>query len=68
VAGLPTSLQYGRSGVRTAPSAEPAYSRRQLEKTALYRVSQQHLLTFEQEWTDKFDGRRLSTFVTEELS
>ena len=29
------------------------YSRRESEKTALYKVLQQHLLTFEQEWTDK---------------
>ena len=28
---------------------------------------QEHLLTFEQEWTDKSDGRTLPTFVTEEL-
>ena len=28
---------------------------------------QQHLLTFEQEWTDKSDGRTLPSFVTDEL-
>jgi hypothetical protein len=30
-------------------------------------VLQQHLLTFEQEWTDKSDGRTLPSFVTDEL-
>jgi hypothetical protein len=30
-------------------------------------VIQQHLLTFEQEWTDKSDGRTLPSFVTDEL-
>jgi hypothetical protein len=30
-------------------------------------VLQQHLLTFEQEWTDKSDGRTLPNFVTDEL-
>jgi hypothetical protein len=29
------------------------HSRREPENTALYKVLQQHLLTFEQEWTDK---------------
>jgi hypothetical protein len=43
------------------------YSRREPEKTALFQVLQRHLLTFEQEWTDKSDGRTLPTFVTEEL-
>jgi hypothetical protein len=47
--------------------AGPVYSRRQPEKTALCKVMQEHLLTFEQEWTDKSDGRTLPTFVTEEL-
>ena len=28
---------------------------------------QRHLLTFEQEWTDKSDGRTLPGFVTDEL-
>jgi hypothetical protein len=28
---------------------------------------QQNLLTFEQEWTDKSDGRNLPSFVTDEL-
>ena len=28
---------------------------------------QQHLLTFEQEWTDNSDGRTLPSFVTEKL-
>jgi hypothetical protein len=41
------------------------YSRRQPEKTALFQVMQEHLLTFEQEWTD--GGHTLPTFVTEEL-
>jgi hypothetical protein len=30
-------------------------------------VLQQHLLTFEQEWTDQADGRTLPSFVTGEL-
>ena len=42
------------------------YARREPERTALYQVLQQHLLTFEQEWTDKSDGRTLPSFVTEE--
>jgi hypothetical protein len=36
-------------------------------KSALFQVRQQHLLRFEQEWTDKSDGRTLPSFVTEEL-
>jgi len=43
------------------------YARREPEKTALFQVLQRHLLTFEQEWTDKSDGRTLPSFVTEEL-
>ena len=43
------------------------YARREPEKTALYQVLQRHLLTFEQLWTDKSDGRTLPRFVTEEL-
>jgi hypothetical protein len=43
------------------------YTRRQPEKTALYQVVQQHLLTFEQQWTDQADGRTLPKFVTDEL-
>ena len=50
-----------------ATSASPVYSRRQPEKTALYKVLQQHLLTFEQEWTDQASGRTLPKFVTDEL-
>jgi hypothetical protein len=42
------------------------YARREPDRTALYQVLQQHLLTFEQEWTDKSDGRTLPSFVTEE--
>jgi hypothetical protein len=47
--------------------AGPTYVRRQPEKTALYRVMQQHLLTFEQEWSDKSDGGTLPKFVLDEL-
>jgi hypothetical protein len=47
--------------------AGPVYARRQPEKTALYRVMQEHLLTFEQEWTDEASGRTLPKFVTDEL-
>jgi hypothetical protein len=44
--------------------AGPVYARREPEKTAIFQVLQQHLLTFEQEWTDKSDGRTLPSFVT----
>jgi hypothetical protein len=57
--------------VEAAACAKPAtgytYARREPEKTALYQVLREHLLTFEQEWTDKSDGRTLPAFVTEEL-
>jgi len=43
------------------------YTRRQPEKTALYRVLQEHLLTFEQEWTDGQSGHTLPKFVLAEL-
>jgi len=43
--------------------AGPVCTRRQPEETALYKVMQQHLLTFEQVWTDKSDGRTLPKFV-----
>jgi hypothetical protein len=46
---------------------DPTYIRRQPEKTALYQVLQQHLLTFEQQWTDEANGRTLPKFVLEEL-
>jgi hypothetical protein len=45
----------------------PTYVRRQAEKTALYRVMQEHLLTFEQQWTDEASGRTLPKFVLAEL-
>jgi hypothetical protein len=48
-------------------SAGPVYSRRQPENTAHYKVMQQHLLTFEQRWTDGASGRTLPKFVTDEL-
>ena len=50
-----------------ASLAGPVYTRQQPEKTALYRVMQEHLLTFEQEWTDEASGRTLPKFVTDEL-
>lgn len=50
-----------------AQPAGPIYTRRQPEKTALYRVMQEHLLTFEQQWTDEASGRTLPKFVTDEL-
>ncbi len=57
--------------MEAAACARPAtgytYARREPEKTALFQVLQQHLLTFEQEWTDKSDGRTLPSFVTDEL-
>lgn len=49
------------------PAAGYTYARREPEKTALFQVIQQHLLTFEQSWTDKSDGRTLPSFVTGEL-
>ena len=56
------------AAARAQPAfAGPVYSRRQPEKTALYQVLQRHLLTFEQQWTEKASGRTLPTFVTEEL-
>ncbi len=48
----------------TKPATGYTYARREPEKTALFQVLQQHLLTFEQEWTDKSDGRTLPSFVT----
>ena len=45
----------------------PVYSRRQPENTVLYKVMQQHLLTFEQRWTDEASGHTLPSFVTDEL-
>ena len=49
--------------MEAAACARPAtgytYARREPEKTALFQVLQRHLLTFEQEWTDKSDGRTL---------
>jgi hypothetical protein len=57
--------------MEAAACAKPAtgytYSRREPGKTALFQVLQQHLLTFEQEWTDQANGRTLPKFVTEEL-
>jgi hypothetical protein len=50
-----------------APSCRPTYVRRQPENTALYRVIQENLLTFEQQWTDEASGRTLPKFVTDEL-
>jgi len=43
------------------------YRRREPETTALYRVLQQHLATFEQQWTDPAEGRTLPRFVIDEL-
>jgi hypothetical protein len=61
-----TSLVEAAARVREQ-SAGPVYVRRQPEKTALYRVMQQHLLSFEHEWTDESSGRTLPKFVTDEL-
>ncbi|GEM_PF-5759592 len=44
-----------------------AYERHCPETTALYQVLQQHLLTFEQQWTDAASGRTLPKFVLDEL-
>ena len=55
----------------TAPAhptpADPVYTRRQPEDSALCQVMQKHLLTFAQQWTDEASGRTLPKFVTEEL-
>jgi len=54
--------------MEAAACARPAtgytYARREPEKSPLYKTLQEHLLTFEQEWTDKSDGRTLPSFVT----
>ena len=57
----------GAAALATPATAGPVYTRRQPEKTALFQVVQQHLLTFEQQWTDAADGRMLPSFVTDEL-
>ena len=49
------------------PATGYTYARREPEKTALFQVIQQHLLTFEKQWTDQADGRTLPSFVTGEL-
>jgi hypothetical protein len=49
------------------PATEYTYARREPEKTALYGVMQEHLLTFEQQWTDGASGKTLPKFVTDEL-
>jgi hypothetical protein len=41
------------AAARARPAAGYTYARREPEKTALFQAIQQHLLTFEQEWTDK---------------
>jgi len=57
--------------MEAAACARPAtgytYARREPEKSALYKVLQEHLLTFEQEWSDEASGRTLPKFVTDEL-
>jgi hypothetical protein len=57
--------------MEAAACAKPAtgytYARREPEKTALFQVLQQHLLTFEQQWTDEASGRTLPKFVLDEL-
>jgi hypothetical protein len=56
------------AAVRVHPrSTGPTYIRRQPEKTPLYQVLQQNLLTFEQQWTDEASGRTLPKFVLDEL-
>jgi hypothetical protein len=61
-AGVSTS-----SGVVAAGTAAVKYQRRRPETTALYRTMQEHLATFEQQWSDPTEGRSLPRFVTEEL-
>jgi hypothetical protein len=55
------------AAARVQPTSGNTYARRQPEKTALYQMFQQHLLTFEQQWTDAADGRTLPKFVLNEL-
>jgi hypothetical protein len=55
------------AAARVQPSIGHTYARRQPEKAALQQVFQQHLLTFEQQWTDAADGRTLPKFVLNEL-
>jgi hypothetical protein len=55
------------AAARVQPTSGYTYARRQPEKTALYQLFQQHLLTFEQQWTDQADGRTLPKFVLNEL-
>jgi len=57
----------GAAAREQTTSAGPVYSRRQPEKTALYKVMQHHLLTFEQRWTDEASGHTLPRFATDEL-
>jgi hypothetical protein len=53
---------------RAQPASDgPVYSRRQPEKTALFKVMQEHLLIFEQQWTDQASGHTLPEFVLDEL-
>jgi hypothetical protein len=47
-----------------AKSAGSSYSRRQPKKTALYKVLLEHLLAFDQQWTDEAGGRTLPKFVS----
>ncbi len=62
------NITFDRSAAACAkPATGYTYARREPEKTALFQVLQQHLLTFAQEWTDKSDGRTLPSFVTDEL-
>jgi hypothetical protein len=58
--------------MEAAACAKPAtgytYARREPEKTALFQVIQQHLLTFEQQWTDQADGRTLPSYLPKRTS
>ena len=48
-------------------ASHQSYVRREPEKTALYKVFQQHLPSFERMWTDSDSGNCLPKFVTQEL-
>ena len=50
-----------------APGASRSYARRQPETTVLYQILQEHLATFEQQWSQAEEGRALPQFVLEEL-
>jgi hypothetical protein len=63
----PGQAARGRRGA-PATGAGPSYAPRRPEAAALYRILQEHLRSFEREWTDEAEGRTLPAFVTEKLN